>query len=51
MFWSIGIILVILWLLGVLTDYTMGGGINILLVIGVTVLMARLTHIPGRKTS
>lgn len=47
MFWAIGVILAILWLLGVLTGYTLGGVINILLVIGVIVLMARLTQ--GRK--
>jgi len=41
------VILLILWLLGLLTGYTMGGVIHILLVIAVIVLVVRL--IQGRK--
>ena len=40
-------ILVILWLLGLITGYTMGGAIHILLVIAIIVLVVRL--IQGRK--
>ena len=40
-------ILVVLWLLGMVTSYTMGGLIHILLVIAVIVLLVRI--IQGRK--
>jgi hypothetical protein len=39
---AILVILLILWYLGLLTGYTMGGGIHILLVIAITVLVVRL---------
>jgi hypothetical protein len=41
------VILLILWLLGLLTGYTMGGVIHILLVIAIIVLVVRL--IQGRR--
>lgn len=44
---TIAIILVVLWLLGFLTSYTMGGFIHILLVIAVIVIVIRL--IQGRR--
>jgi len=44
---TIAIILVILWLLGLVSSYTMGGFIHILLVIAVVVLLIRL--IQGRR--
>lgn len=47
MLWTICMILIILWLLGVVTSYTMGGLIHILLVIAVIVVLIRL--IQGRK--
>jgi len=47
MLWTILVILLILWLLGLLTGYTMGGVIHILLVIAIIVLVFRL--IQGRK--
>ncbi len=47
MLWTILAILLILWLLGVLTSYTLGGFIHILLVIAVIVIVVRL--IQGRK--
>lgn len=43
---TIAIALVILWLLGLVTSYTMGGFIHILLVIAVVVVLIRL--IQGR---
>jgi hypothetical protein len=44
---TIAIILVILWALGLLTSYTMGGLIHILLVIAIIVVLVRV--IQGRK--
>lgn len=44
---TIAIILVILWLLGFVTSYTMGGFIHILLVIAVVVILIRV--IQGRR--
>ncbi|MBD2719288.1 MULTISPECIES: lmo0937 family membrane protein [unclassified Synechococcus] len=43
---SLAVILVILWLLGLVTSYTMGGLIHLLLVIALIVIAARL--ISGR---
>jgi len=42
MLWTIFVILVVLWLLGIVTSYTMGGFIHILLVLAVVVLVIRL---------
>ena len=42
MLWTILVILLILWLLGVVTSYTLGGFIHILLVVAVVVLIFRL---------
>ena len=47
MLWTIFVILLILWLLGVVTSYTLGGFIHILLVIAVVILIIRL--ISGRR--
>ncbi len=47
MLWTIFVILLILWLLGVVTSYTLGGFIHILLIIAVVVLVIRL--IQGRR--
>jgi len=47
MLWTIVVILVVLWLLGVVTSYTMGGLIHILLVIALIVALVRL--IKGEK--
>ena len=44
---TIAIILVILWALGLITSYTMGGLIHILLVIAIIVVLVRV--IQGRK--
>lgn len=43
---TIAIVLIILWLLGFVTSYTMGGFIHILLVIAVVMILVRL--IQGR---
>jgi hypothetical protein len=47
MLWTIFVILLILWLLGLVSGYTLGGFIHILLVIAVVVLIIRL--ISGRS--
>jgi hypothetical protein len=47
MLWTIFVILLVLWLLGMITSYTMGGFIHILLVIAVIVLIVRL--VSGRR--
>ncbi|NDU79750.1 MAG: lmo0937 family membrane protein [Ferrovum sp.] len=43
----IAVVLIILWLAGIVTSYTMGGFIHILLVIAVVVILIRL--IQGRR--
>lgn len=43
---TIAIILIVLWLLGFVTSYTMGGFIHILLVVAVVMILVRL--IQGR---
>ena len=47
MLMTVVIILVVLWLLGMVTSYTMGGLIHILLVIAIVVILVRV--IQGRK--
>ena len=47
MLWTIAVILIILWLLGIVTSYTMGGFIHILLVIAVITILINL--IKGKK--
>lgn len=47
MLWTIFVILLILWALGLVTSYTMGGFIHILLVIAVVMLVINL--IQGRR--
>jgi hypothetical protein len=47
MLWTIAVVLIILWLLGVLTSYTMGGFVHALLVIAVVVVLLRI--ISGRR--
>jgi hypothetical protein len=42
MLWTIFVILVVLWLLGIVTSYTMGGFIHLLLVLAVVVLVIRV---------
>jgi hypothetical protein len=42
MLWTIAAILVVLWLLGLVTSYTLGGFIHILLVIAIIVVLLRL---------
>jgi hypothetical protein len=44
MIWTIFVILLILWLLGLVSSYTMGGFIHILLVLAVIVLVVGLVQ-------
>ena len=47
MLWTIVVILLVLWLLGMVSSYTIGGLIHVLLVIAVVMLLVRL--IQGRR--
>jgi hypothetical protein len=47
MLYTIAVILLILWLLGLVSSYTMGGLIHVLLVIAIVVVLLRI--ISGRK--
>jgi hypothetical protein len=47
MLWTILGILLVLWLLGMVSSYTMGGFIHILLVVAVIILVIRL--VSGRR--
>jgi len=47
MLYTIAVVLVILWLLGMVTSYTMGGLVHVLLVIAVIVVLLRV--IGGRS--
>lgn len=48
MLWTIFVILLVLWLLGVVSSYTVGGFIHILLVLALVVLLINI--IGGRRT-
>jgi uncharacterized protein DUF5670 len=47
MLWTISLILIVLWGLGMVSSYTMGGFIHILLVIAIVTILLRL--ISGRR--
>lgn len=47
MLWSIAVVLIVLWGLGLVTSYTMGGFIHILLVVAVVAVLVRI--IQGRR--
>jgi Family of unknown function (DUF5670) len=40
--WTIAVILVVLWLLGMVSSYTMGGFLHILLVLAIAVVLIRV---------
>jgi len=48
MLWTIAVILAALWLLGMVSSYTMGGLIHILLVLAIIAVVVNLLR--GRKT-
>ena len=47
MLWTIAVILIILWAVGLVSAYTMGGFIHLLLVLAVIVILVRI--IQGRR--
>ena len=49
MLWTLAVILMLMWLLGMITSYTMGGVIHILLVVALVVVLVRV--IQGRRLS
>jgi len=49
MLWTIAVVLLVLWLLGVVSAYTMGGFIHILLVLAVVAVLVNL--LSGRRAS
>jgi hypothetical protein len=48
MLWTIAVILLVLWLLGIVTSYTVGGVIHLLLVIAIVVIVFQF--ISGRRS-
>ena len=47
MLWTIFVILLVMWMLGLVTSYTMGGFIHILLIVAVAVLLIQV--LTGRR--
>ena len=47
MLWTVAVILLVLWLLGLVSSYTLGGFIHILLVIAIVMVLANF--ISGRR--
>ena len=47
MLWTIAVVLIILWLLGLVSSYTLGGFIHILLVLAIIVVLVNV--IQGRR--
>jgi len=48
MLWTIAVILIVLWLLGLVSSYTMGGFIHLLLVVAIIVVLVNI--IQGRRS-
>jgi len=49
MLWTLAVILLLMWLLGMITSYTMSGFVHILLVVALVVVLVRV--IQGRRLS
>jgi hypothetical protein len=47
MLWTIAVVLVVLWALGLVTSYTLGGFIHVLLVVAIIIVLVRV--IQGRR--
>lgn len=47
MLYTVAVILIVLWLLGLVTSYTLGGFVHILLVLAIVVILVRV--IQGRR--
>lgn len=48
MLWTVSVVLIILWLLGLVSSHTMGGFIHILLVIAIIVVLLNVIRGPRR---
>jgi hypothetical protein len=48
MLWTVAVILIVLWLLGLVSSYTLGGFIHILLVLAIIVILVNV--IQGRRS-
>jgi len=48
MLWTVAVVLIILWALGLITSYTLGGVIHVLLVIALIIIV--VNFISGRKS-
>ena len=49
MLWTIAVVLIVLWLLGLITSYTMGGFIHILIVVAIIIVLVNV--IQGRRSA
>ncbi len=49
MLWTIAVVLTVLWLLGLVSSYTMGGFVHILLVLAIVMVLVRI--IQGRRVA
>jgi hypothetical protein len=49
MLWAIAVVLLLMWLLGMITSYTMSGFVHILLVVALVIVLVRV--IQGRRLS
>ena len=49
MLWTIAVVLTVLWLLGLVSSYTMGGLIHVLLVVAIVMVLVNL--ISGRRSA
>jgi uncharacterized protein (DUF58 family) len=49
MLWAIAIVFLLLWAIGLITSYTMGGFIHVLVVVAVVLLLVRIIKGTGRK--
>jgi hypothetical protein len=47
MLWTLAVVLIVLWALGLVTSYTMGGFIHVLIVVAVVLVLVRV--IQGRR--
>ncbi len=47
MLWTIAVIFILLWLLGLITSYTMGGFIHALLIVAVVMVLVRIIRRPA----
>lgn len=48
MLWTIAVVMIVLWVLGLVSSYTMGGFIHLLLIVALVVVVAGFLQ--GRKT-